>query len=512
MKLSALQQSYLNRRSNSFRGSPPLESTGEASGKSPVTVFWLLLHAACCLISLVLGFRFSRLVFLFLFSASSTNLFSVPFGGGSGAGTETSVTLRAHSSLSSNPIANLENPARRTGLVTGSTGSRVVVGRHGIRIRPWPHPHPDEVMKAHRIIERVQREQRALFGEKNPRTVIAVTPTYVRTFQKLHLTGVMHSLMLVPYDVVWIVVEAGGVSNETASVVGRSGLRTIHIGFNHRMPNSWDARHKLEARMRLHALRFVRKENLDGVVMFADDSNMHSIELFDEIQSVKWIGAVSVGILVHSAGADESSSLKGEEETPPMPVQGPACNATNNLVGWHTFNSLSYTGRSAVYIDDRAPVLPRKLEWSGFVFNSRLLWKDLDDKPDWIKDLEALDDDIDSPLSLLRDTSVVEPLGSCGRQVLLWWLRVEARTDSKFPAQWIIDPPLDITVPSKRTPWPDAPPELPINEKVLIETQEQTTKQLPTKTRTSRARRSRSKRKHDTKVIGVQVSTHSEEN
>ncbi|KAJ1421152.1 Nucleotide-diphospho-sugar transferase [Sesbania bispinosa] len=484
MKLLALQQ---NRRSNSFRGSASLDSSGDASGKSPVNAFWLFLHAACCLVSLVLGFRFSRLVFLLLFSASSTNLYTVPFRG------EISGALRVHSSLASNPVLNVENPANRTAPVHGgSTGSRVVVGRHGIRIRPWPHPNPDEVMKAHRILERVQREQRALFGVKNPRTVIAVTPTYVRTFQKLHLIGVMHSLMLVPYDLVWIVVEAGGVTNETASIIAKSGLRTIHDGFNQRMPISWDARHKLEAQMRLHALRIVRKEKLDGVVMFADDCNMHSMQLFDEIQSVKWIGAVSVGILVHS-DTDESSSSQGEEEAPPMPVQGPACNATNNLVGWHTFNSLRYTGRSAVYIDDRAPVLPRKLEWSGFVLNSRLLWKDLDDRPDWIKDVEALDgvdEDIDSPLSLLKDTSVVEPLGSCGRQVLLWWLRVEARTDSKFPSQWIIDPPLDITVPSKRTPWPDAPPELPITEKVLIGTQEQMTKHS-TKTRTSRSRRSR---------------------
>lgn len=112
-----------------------------------------------------------------------------------------------------------------------------------------------EVMKAHRIIERVQREQRTLFGVKMPKTVVAVTPTHVRTFQKLHLSGVMHSLMLAPYEVVWIVVEAGHVTNETASIIAKSGLRTIHVGFNHRMPISWNDRHKLEARMRLHALR-----------------------------------------------------------------------------------------------------------------------------------------------------------------------------------------------------------------------------------------------------------------
>jgi len=178
--------------------------------------------------------------------------------------------------------------------------------------------------------------------------------------------------------------------------------------------------------------RIVSNERLDGIVMFVDDSNMHSMELFDEIQNVKWVGAFSIGILVHSGGAEEASAI---------PVQGPACNATNNLVGWHTFKPLRYVGKSAVYIDDLAPVLPRKIEWAGFVLNSRLLWRDLDDRPEWIKDLQVLDEideDIESPLSLLRDTSVVEPLGSCGRHVLLWWLRVEARTDSKFPARWVL--------------------------------------------------------------------------
>ena len=242
MKLSSLQQSYLNRRSNSFRGSLPLDSSGEVSGKSPAArTFWLLLHAACCLVSVVIGFRFSRLVFLFLFSAASR-------GGG-----EISAPFVVHSALATaSPIAKsiAATPANHT-----AAARRVVVGRHGIRVRPWPHPNPEEVMKAHRIIERVQREQRTLFGVKMPKTVIAVTPTHVRTFQKLHLSGVMHSLMLAPYEVVWIVVEAGQVTNKTASIIAKSGLRTIHVGFNHRMPISWNDRHKLEARMRLHALR-----------------------------------------------------------------------------------------------------------------------------------------------------------------------------------------------------------------------------------------------------------------
>lgn len=264
--------------------------------------------------------------------------------------------------------------------------------------------------------------------------------------------------------------------------------------------------------MRLHALRIVRDKKLDGIVVFADDSNMHSMEFFDEVQNVKWIGAVSIGILAHSSDSDTDESLgsivekkvEDNKENPTIPVQGPSCNSSNHFVGWHTFNSLPYAGKTATYIGDRATVLPRKLEWAGFVLNSQLLWKDAEHRPEWVKDLDSLDgtdEDIGSPLSLLKDTSVVEPLGSCGRQVLLWWLRVEARSDSKFPRGWIIDPPLEITVPSKRTPWPDAPPELPSTEKVVVGVQEHTVKHS-TKTRTSRSKRSsRSKRKRDTKVV-----------
>ncbi|KAK9135881.1 hypothetical protein Syun_015211 [Stephania yunnanensis] len=394
-------------------------------------------------------------------------------------------------------------------------------------------------MKAHRIIERVQREQRAEYGIKNPKTLIVVTPTYVRTFQMLHLTGLMHSLMLVPYDVVWVVVEAGGVTNETASVLEKSRLRFVHVGFEKKMPISWEDRHGLEARMRLLGLRVVREERLDGIVMFADDSNMHSMELFDEVQSVKWFGALSVGILTHSGKSEELPNLNAKvenEENFPVPVQGPACNSSGQLVGWHTFNSLPFAEKTATYIGDGATVLPRKLEWAGFVLNSRLLWKEAEGKPEWVRDLDTLDEDggLESPLSLLKDASFVEPLGDCGRKVMLWWLRVEARADSKFPPglvenrltvlafgvfdmfamHWIIDPPLEITVPAKRTPWPDAPPELPSDLK-QTSIEDHLEKRPHKSSRTSRPPRHGSrKRKHESRTTDVQglAKQHDEKN
>ncbi|KAJ0754101.1 putative 1,4-beta-D-xylan synthase [Helianthus annuus] len=414
MKLLALHQSYANRNRTNR---PPLDSSmdGPNAVKSPSNIFWLILHCLCCLISLVLGFRFSRLVFYLFFSTSSINNLY----------TSTTTTSFASASDIAQTLSFTTSNANTNNITTGVATSRVVVGRHGIRIRPWPHPDPVEVMKAHKIIEAVQREQKVQYGIKNPRSLIVVTPTYVRTFQALHLTGLMHTLMNLPYDVVWIVVEAGGATNETAALLAKSkvkaNVKVMHIGFEKKMPIFWEGRHKVESEMRLKALRVVREEKLDGIVMFADDSNMHSLELFDEIQNVEWIGAISVGILAHSSHSDED----------PFEVRGKK-----------------------------------------------------------------------------TDASMVEPLGRCGKKVMLWWLRAEARADSKFPSGWIIDPPLEMTVPAKRTPWPDVPPELPSStQKVISSTTQEITEKRATKTRTPKSRRSsRGKRKHESRNADARVT------
>ncbi|KAI7729083.1 hypothetical protein M8C21_018407 [Ambrosia artemisiifolia] len=514
MKLLALQQSYANRRSNSFRNQSPLDSVTDGGNavKSPLSIIWLLLHCLCCVISLVLGFRFSRLIFYILFTSSSINNLYTSTTTSFGGATDIPKTLSFTTSIRSlSPPSALVNN-------NNNITSRVVVGRHGIRIRPWPHPDPVEVMKAHRIIEAVQREQKVQYGIRNPRRLIVVTPTYVRTFQALYMTSLMHTLMNLKYDVVWIVIEAGGVTNETAALLERSKIRVMHVGFEKKMPIFWEGRHKIESQMRLHALRVVREEKLDGIVMFADDSNMHSLELFDEIQKVEWIGAVSVGILAHSSRPDkdpfevQSAMDEEDEKKLSLPIQGPACNSSDRLIGWHTFNSVAYKGKNANYIGDMAIVLPRNLEWSGFVMNSRLVWKEAEFRPDWIKDLDVVlaedgSDAIENPLPLLKDSSMVEPLGSCGKKVMLWWLRAEARADSKFPSGWIINPPLEMTVAAKRTPWPD---ELPFNTPKVITTTttRENTEKRTTKTRTPKSRRSsRGKRKHESKNADARAAS-----
>ncbi|KAF3795852.1 putative beta-1-4-xylosyltransferase [Nymphaea thermarum] len=446
MKASSLP--YISgRRSNSFRASVT-EGAGDGVSKSPAFLFWLLLYGLCCILSLVLGFRFSRLIFYLLFSATATtsrlSTATIPPTTGS-VHIKPLLDLRMNRlpAFSSSPPPSPPPPPAR---------SKVVVGRHGIRIRPFPHPNPEEVMRAHAIIDRVQAEQSMVYGVKNRRRVVVITPTYVRTFQT----------------------EAGGATNETASLLADSGLNIFHVGFKEQMPLSWEDRHQTEARMRLRGLRVVREQRLDGIVMFCDDSNVHSLELFDEVQSVKWMGALSVGILALPGQLERENGINGdvrrnvgvvpnkeEESNLPLPVQGPSCNSSGQLVGWHVFSS------PPPRVDDGATVLPRKLEWAGFVMNSRLVWKigdeEEDGRPNWMKDLDEISengDELESPLSLLKDASFVEPLGKCGRKVMLWWLRVEARADSKFPRGWIIGHHLQITVRAKHTPWPDTRPEV----------------------------------------------------
>ena len=53
---------------------------------------------------------------------------------------------------------------------------------------------------------------------------------------------------------------------------------------------------------------------MDGIVVFADDSNMHSMEFFDEVQKVNKVGALSVGILVHSGDPNEPLQIEKTEK------------------------------------------------------------------------------------------------------------------------------------------------------------------------------------------------------
>ena len=72
------------------------------------------------------------------------------------------------------------------------------------------------------------------------------------------MAGLLHTLSLVLAPVTWIVVEAGGVTNETSSLLQNAQVeRVVHLGWNEGMPYDPEEQAKVETRMRIEGLRCV---------------------------------------------------------------------------------------------------------------------------------------------------------------------------------------------------------------------------------------------------------------
>eukprot|EP00250_Pteridium_aquilinum_P033208 c531_g1_i1 orf=984-2627(+) len=481
----------LSRNRSSLHQGNSQEKASDSYFRSSAGLFRVILHALLCVAALVLGFRLSgeaRLVIISVkpshatfFSNSITRFYKA----------------RGFDDLSTGDSFVKDDgrdfmPTLPSGLPPSSAGfasSRVHVGRHEILIRSWPHPDPVQTIAAHRLIELVQNEQQRVYGLQERKQFLVITPTYVHAFQAAYVSCLIHTLRIITGPLTWIVVEAGGISNETAELLFSSQLHYHHVGIQESMPADWEHRKQLETLMRLEGLRFIREHRLDGIVLFLDDSSTYSLELFDVAQKVEWIGSFSVGHLFssgmsefsedshklshdsssvskgsrveleldHSSGAEESlihakfKNLSAAKEDfgsgSSLPLQGPVCNSSGHIVGWYLpFQDGQEHGTTS-----------RSLEWVGFALNAKIVWEDY--KPIWINswnELFGVNKSLpDSPLAFLKDYSFVEPLGNCGRDVLMWWLRLEADVGSQFPSRWILNPPLEMVVPSKRTPWSD---------------------------------------------------------
>ena len=218
--------------------------------------------------------------------------------------------------------------------------------------------------------------------------------------------------------------------------------------------------------------------------MFADDSNVFSRGFYQEAQKVQWVGAAAVGIMVQHGftetyrggllNGDPTFKLaaidpEGNKKRQRMAVQGPVCSKDGTLVGWHTMPHSPHEILAGVpeYSEGGDNWSERRaMVWTGFVFDSRLVW-DWDKKAPWFpgkdgepgaearelprwvrrweewpaeregragRTIKAAQQQERSDLlaRLVLDESYVQPMGDCGGEVLAWWLRVEARADSKF--------------------------------------------------------------------------------
>ncbi|EEE61808.1 probable glucuronosyltransferase Os04g0650300 [Oryza sativa Japonica Group] len=428
-------------------GSP--DSPPEPS-KPSLPAAWLLLHALFCATSMAVGFRFSRLIVYLLFlptpinpTAHLVSLVSPPvmLAAANATTTITTTTTTTTTTVTTTTVA-AEVGAHPQHHHHGP----VFVGRHPIRVRPWPHPDPNELLKAHHILAAVQNAQRSSRrrGAGPPRPVIAVTPTTTSALQVPSLTSMAHTLRLVDGPLTWIVVEPEHHTDAVAAVLSRSNLNFLHITG----PDS------STSRLRMHALREIRKRKMDGVVVFADENSILRTELFDEAQKVKSVGAVPVGVLGEDEGTSETF------------LQAPSCDAEGKLVGYHVSEETMLPANRGDML------LSSRLEWAGFVVNAQALWEGggAASRPEWVSDIDAIDDGAAaSPLSLVTDAARVEPLASCGQAALAWSHRSDALHEVKFPHEWKIDPPL-VTIASRQQ---DAKPETPLKRTTLLNTEGQ---------------------------------------
>lgn len=147
-----------------------------------------------------------------------------------------------------------------------------------------PQPDPEPVIPSDDLPDQSVRKQFNPVPEH--KLLIVVTPTYNRAAQAYFLHRLAQTLRLVPPPLLWIVVETGSKpSTETASILSRSGVMYRHISCKHTSGEIKDR----GVHQRNKALDLIEHHRLEGIVYFADDDNIYSIELFDRLRDIRYM-------------------------------------------------------------------------------------------------------------------------------------------------------------------------------------------------------------------------------
>ncbi|RCV23921.1 hypothetical protein SETIT_5G043700v2 [Setaria italica] len=221
-----------------------------------------------------------------------------------------------------------------------------------LRHLPLPNdPHPSSPPALVRV------PPAAAETDREPPTLIVVTPTRARPLQAYHLHRLAHTLRLVPQPLLWLVVERGAATRETAALLRGCGVMYRHLASPRCDDDAPDAARRWRPgrpaaeprgglRQRNAALDHIEQHRIHGLVYFADEDNVYSLDLFQQLRSIRSFGTWPVAML----GVGKSKTQ----------LEGPVCD-DSRVVGWHTNERNSRSRRFHV-------------NSSGFAFNSSMLW------------------------------------------------------------------------------------------------------------------------------------------
>ncbi|KAI0528823.1 hypothetical protein KFK09_001366 [Dendrobium nobile] len=293
----------------------------------------------------------------------------------------------------------------------------------------WPTTqHPllsrSEISSARRELGTIFSPPSAQSGHKEiapmpamgSKLLIIVTPTYNRALQSYYLHRLGQTLRLVPPPLLWIVVEMESASEETADVLWKTGVMYRHLVCKKKSKEVKDR----GVHQRNTALQHIENHHLDGIVYFADDDNIYSLQLFSKLREIRRFGTWPVAMLVQSKNA--------------ATIEGPVCNGSR-VIGWNT--------------NERSKRLRRfHVDMSGFAFNSTIIW----DPKRWYQGASASARQLDTVREgfqettfieqLVEDESQMEGLPRCCSKIMNWHLHLDAR-HLVYPKRWQVSSNLE---------------------------------------------------------------------
>lgn len=250
--------------------------------------------------------------------------------------------------------------------------------------------------------------------------LIVITPTYNRAMQAYFLNRLAQVLRLVQPPLLWMVVEENAASYETAELLRKTGVMYRHLVSQ---KNSSSVKDR-GVHQRNLALEHIERHRLDGIVYFADDDNIYTMDLFDSLREISRFGTWPVAMLAQS----KNKAI----------IEGPVCNGSQ-VIGWHT--------------NEKSKRLRRfHIDMSGFAFNSTILW----DPKRWQRPFSNSIRQLDTVKEGFQETTFIEQVvedesqmegtpPSCSR-ILNWHLHLDSH-NLPHPRGWLLPRNLEVVLP-----------------------------------------------------------------